>query len=97
MSDVELLDFESMTASARLRVPYLMFHSEQCMLPEAARRHFDLVPAVGKRAEWWGDTLHFQYYDDPMVIDRAVGMIADWFDAHAPAGPRAGAAGAEPA
>ncbi len=82
MSDAELLDFESMSASARLRAPYLMFHSDQCMLPDAARRHFDRVPGE-KRMEWWGDTLHFQFYDDPAVIDRAAAGIADWFRAHA--------------
>lgn len=81
LSDVELLDYESMSASARLAAPYLMFHSDQCMLPDAARRHFDRVPGE-KRAEWWGDTLHFQFYDDPTTIDRAVPMIADWFRAH---------------
>lgn len=92
LSDDELLAYESMSASARLAVPYLMFHSTQCMLPDAARRHFDLVPGE-KRAEWWGDTLHFQFYDDPRVIDRAAPMIADWFRRHMPAhGAAAGAA-----
>lgn len=82
MSDVELLAFESMSGSQRLKVPYLMFHSSQCMLPDAARRHYERVPATSKKAHWWGDTLHFQFYDDPHIIDPAVECIDEWFQAH---------------
>ncbi len=82
MSDAELLNFESLSAAARLTSPYLMLHSDQSFLPDAARRHFAQVPAAAKHLVWAGDTQHFQFYDDPAVIDRAVDEITTWFSTH---------------
>lgn len=100
LSDAELYDFESLSAAQRLQIPYLMIHSDNSFLPEAARRHFDAVPGTNKRLEWAGQTAHFQYYDDPVVIDHTVALINDWLrkqlalpkpaSAYIPAEPQAG-------
>jgi fermentation-respiration switch protein FrsA (DUF1100 family) len=84
MSDAELLAYESLSAAERLETPYLMLHSDNSFLPDAARRHFDRVPARAKRLSWAGATQHFQFYDDPAVIDGAVAEIDTWFAAHLP-------------
>ncbi len=45
MSDADLLDYESISAARRLETPWLMVHSDQCFLPDAARRHFEAAPS----------------------------------------------------
>jgi uncharacterized protein len=82
MSDADLFSYESFSAIERLDKPYLMIHSDNSFLPSAARRHFDAVPAEDKRLQWEGETGHFQYYDDPAVMDRTVSLVADWFRTH---------------
>jgi uncharacterized protein len=82
MSDEPLLDFESLSAAARLEKPYLMIHADLCALPDCARRHFAVVPTPDKKLIWEGETRHLQYYDDPVVIERAAINIADWFSRH---------------
>jgi hypothetical protein len=79
MSDAPLLEFDSISAAARLTTPALMIHSDLCALPDAARRHFAVIPTPNKRLLWEGQTRHLQYYDDPQVIDRATCSIIDWF------------------
>jgi uncharacterized protein len=82
MSDAAVLSYESLSAAARLTKPLLMVHSDQCAQPEAARRHFAVVPTADKQLLWEGQTRHLQYYDDPAVIDRTVWSVADWFSRH---------------
>lgn len=82
MSDAALLAYESRSAAERLTTPYLMIHSDQSFLPAAARRHFDAVPGPTKRLLWAGETLHFQFYDDPVVLDEATAHIVAWFRTH---------------
>ncbi|MGC7322143.1 alpha/beta hydrolase, partial [Mycobacteroides abscessus subsp. massiliense] len=31
---------------------------------------------------WENGTNHFQYYDQPDIVDRTVGHIAEWFNSH---------------
>ncbi|MFG1710941.1 alpha/beta hydrolase [Nonomuraea sp. M3C6] len=82
MSDAALLPFEGISAAARLTKPYLMIHSDESAFPDAARRHFAVVPTHDKYLQWEAQTRHLQFYDDPPVIDRAVFAIADWFSRH---------------
>ena len=79
MSDADLLAYESKSAAERLDTPYLMIHSDNCFLPNAARRHFDAVPTEDKRLQWEGEDQHFQFYDDPAVLDRTADQAAEWF------------------
>jgi dienelactone hydrolase len=82
MSDAAVLRFESISAAARLAAPLVMIHSDQCAIPDAARRHFAVVPTADKRLVWQGHTRHLQYYDDPAAIDDAIWPVADWFATH---------------
>ena len=81
MSD-DLLNFESLSAAQRLTTPWLMVHSDQCMLPDAAKRHFDAAPIADKQLAWEGDARHLHFYDHPEVIDPTLDKIGAWFTAH---------------
>jgi uncharacterized protein len=93
MSDAALLEFDSISAAARLTKPAVMIHSDQCALPDAARRHFAVIPTPHKRLLWEGQTRHLQYYDDPQVIDRTVWNVVDWLAQHLSTGRPATANG----
>lgn len=69
-------------AALRLAKPFLMVHSDQCAVPDAAHRHFAGRPAIDKSLLWEGSTRHLQYYDDPAVIDRTTLSVVDWFARH---------------
>lgn len=82
MSDVPYLEFESLSAAEKLDTPVLMVHADLSDGPESARRHFAAIPGADKHLVWQGDTNHFQYYEDPYVIDQAVSLAATWFRDH---------------
>ena len=82
MSDANILSYESITAARRLTTPTLLIHSDNSFLPEAARRHFEAIPTAKKRLDWDGETAHFQYYDDPVVIDRTISRFVEWLREH---------------
>jgi uncharacterized protein len=82
MSDAAVLSYESLSAAARLTKPLVMVHGDQCAVPDAARRHFAVVPSADKQLLWDGQTRHLQYYDDPAVIEQTVYRIVDWFSRH---------------
>jgi len=92
MSDAAVLSYDSISAAARLTTPLLMVHSDQCALPDAARRHFAVVPTADKKLVWDGQTRHLQFYDDPAAIDRAVWSSVDWFARHLGPGVEGGLA-----
>jgi hypothetical protein len=78
MSDADLLPYESISAARKLTKPYLMIHSDNSFLPEAARRYFEAMPSKDKALLWEGETPHLSYYDQPDVLDRTVASIVDW-------------------
>jgi uncharacterized protein len=78
MSDADLLPYESISAARTLTKPYLMIHSDNSFLPDAARRHFETMPSTAKTLLWEGDTPHLSYYDQPDILDRAVASINNW-------------------
>jgi hypothetical protein len=82
MSDADLLTFETATAAQNIKQPYLMIHSDNSFIPDAARRHFERVPGNDKKLLWEGQNGHLQYYNDPVVIDNAANNIAAWYREH---------------
>jgi dienelactone hydrolase len=78
MSDADLLPYESISAARTLTKPYLLIHSDNSFLPDAARRHFEAMPSTRKTLQWDGDTPHLSYYDEPEVLDRTVASIDQW-------------------
>ena len=82
MSDDDLLRFESISAARALQTPWLMIHSDNSFLPDAARRHFEVAPSPGKQLSWEGQTPHLAYYDQGELIDATVGKIVAHFNRH---------------
>ncbi|NVZ22325.1 alpha/beta hydrolase [Pseudomonas costantinii] len=82
MSDLDHFDYTTVPGVAQLKKPALIVHSDTCMNPAAARRHFDSIPGADKKLIWENGTNHFQYYEQPDVVDRAVGHVASWFQEH---------------
>jgi uncharacterized protein len=82
MSDAAVLSYDSISAAARLTKPLLMVHSDQCAVPDAVRRQFAVVPTHAKRLVWEGQNRHFNFYEDPTTIERAVWNMVDWFAQH---------------
>jgi uncharacterized protein len=80
MSDADLLSYESISAARIQTKPYLMIHSDNSFLPDAARRHFEAMPSTAKELLWEGETPHLSYYDQPNILDRTVGSIVNWMN-----------------
>jgi dienelactone hydrolase len=83
MSDLDHFDYTTVPGVAKLRKAALVIHSDMCMNPAAARRHFESIPTSDKKLLWENGTNHFQYYEQPDVVDRTVGNAAGWFRDHA--------------
>ncbi|CPZ05491.1 peptidase S15 [Mycobacteroides abscessus] len=81
MSDLDHFDYSTVPGVAALEKPALV-HSDTCMNPAAPRRHFESIPTADKKLIWENGTNHFQYYDQPDIVDRTVGHIAEWFNSH---------------
>ena len=79
MSDADLLEYDSISAAADLRIPWLMIHGDHCFLPKAAERHGAAVPTSTPRRKIWDATPHLAYYDQPEAIDRATREVERWF------------------
>ncbi|MEO1050533.1 MAG: alpha/beta hydrolase [Bacteroidota bacterium] len=79
MSDAYLLEYESLTAAQKLEKPYLMIHSDNSFLPDAAKRQFEAVPASNKKLSWEDETGHFQYYEDPEILNRTTDQATAWY------------------
>ncbi len=79
MSDALLFDYESLSAAQNLQKPYLMIHSDNSFLPDAAKRQFEAVPTPHKKLQWEGETAHLQYYDDPEILDRTAQQAIAWY------------------
>jgi len=82
MSDLDHFDYTTVPGVAKLRKPALVIHSDTCMNPAAARRHFESIPTSDKKLIWENGTNHFQYYEQPDAVDRTAGHVAAWFRDH---------------
>ncbi|MFC4763542.1 alpha/beta hydrolase [Dyella koreensis] len=82
MSDLDHFDYTTVPGVANLKKPALIVHSDMCMNPAAARRHFESIPTSDKKLIWENGTNHFQYYEQPDVVDRTVGHATSWFRDH---------------
>lgn len=82
MSDLDHFAYSTVSGIAKLNKPALIVHSDMCMNPASARRHYDSIPTHDKKLIWENDTHHFQYYEQPDIVDRTVGYISNWFKSH---------------
>jgi len=72
------LPFDAMTAADRLRVPTLVVHSENALLPALARAFYARLK-VPKQQLWLQSKGQIDFYDDPRLIGAAADAIAAHF------------------
>jgi fermentation-respiration switch protein FrsA (DUF1100 family) len=70
--------FDAQEAAARIRVPFLLVHSDHALAPDLARKFYASVRPP--KSEVWLDSQgQIDFYDDPRLIDPATDAIAAHF------------------
>ena len=70
--------FDAQEAAARIRVPFLLVHSEHALVPPLARAFYASVDSP--KSELWLESVgQIDFYDDPQLIALAADAIADHF------------------
>ena len=81
MSEFETLNFDAMAVSKKISKPTLLIHGEMSDGGyEFAKQIFNSIPTQNKKSIWLSKTVHFQFYDDPIVIGQSVNEISNWFN-----------------
>ena len=69
--------FDAQEAAARIRVPFLLVHSEHALAPPLARKFYATVDTP--KAELWLESQgQIDFYDEPRLINPAVDAIAEY-------------------
>ncbi len=70
--------FDAQEAAARIRVPFLLVHSERALAPGLARRFYGSIST--RKSELWLESQgQIDFYDDARLIDPAADAIAEHF------------------
>lgn len=68
--------FEAQSAAPRIRVPFLLVHSEHALAPPLARQFYEQV--TGPKAQLWLESQgQIDFYDDTRLIGAAADAIAE--------------------
>jgi uncharacterized protein len=70
--------FDAQETAARIRVPFLLVHSEHALSPPLARKFYDTI-GTSKSELWLDSSGQIDFYDDPRLIDPAADAIAERF------------------
>jgi fermentation-respiration switch protein FrsA (DUF1100 family) len=70
--------FDAQEAAARIRVPFLLVHSEHALAPPLARTFYTTVH-TSKSELWLESSGQIDFYDDPRLINSAADAIAERF------------------
>jgi fermentation-respiration switch protein FrsA (DUF1100 family) len=68
--------FDAQEAASRIRVPFLLVHSEHALAPPLARKFYAAV-TTPKSELWLQSQGQIDFYDDPRLIEPAADAIAD--------------------
>ncbi|MBD2306032.1 alpha/beta hydrolase [Chroococcidiopsis sp. FACHB-1243] len=80
MSEAELWGYRVDETVRNLNTPILMIHSDRAASSaDIPKQLFKGIPAKDKELVWLGNQVQFQFYEDPVTIDRSVHTIAGWF------------------
>ena len=75
--------FDTQEAAARIRVPFLLVHSEHALVPPLAHAFYAAV--AGSKSELWLESVgQIDFYDDPQLIGLAADAIAEHFATELP-------------
>jgi fermentation-respiration switch protein FrsA (DUF1100 family) len=70
--------FDAQEAASRIRVPFLLVHSEHALAPPLARK-FYAAASTAKSELWLTSQGQIDFYDDPRLIEPAADAIAELF------------------
>jgi uncharacterized protein len=70
--------FDAQEAAARIRVPFLLVHSEHALAPPLARKFYANI-GTSKSEVWLESSGQIDFYDDPRLINPAADAIAERF------------------
>jgi hypothetical protein len=80
MSEASIWGWRIDETVTRLRTPVLMIHGDKAASgPDIPRALFQRIPAEDKSLIWVDGANQLQFYEDPLVIDRALDPLADFF------------------
>jgi fermentation-respiration switch protein FrsA (DUF1100 family) len=68
--------FDAQRAASRIRVPFLLVHSDHALAPPLARKFYAAV-TTPKSELWLHSQGQIDFYDDPRLIEPAADAIAD--------------------
>lgn len=81
MSEWETLNFNALEVAKKVTKPTLVIHGE---LSDGgylfAKKIFSSISTSNKKSIWIDKTVHFQFYDDPLIIGRSINEIANWLN-----------------
>ena len=69
--------FDAQEAAARIRVPFLLVHSEHALAPPLARQFYAAV-RTPKTELWLASRGQIDFYDEPRLIDPAADAITEY-------------------
>ncbi|MBK0381669.1 alpha/beta hydrolase [Pedobacter sp. SD-b] len=79
MSEAETLTFDALAVAKKITKPTLVIHGEMSDGGyEFAKQVFNSIPAENKKSVWINKTVHFQFYDDPIIIGRSVDEVSSF-------------------
>jgi pimeloyl-ACP methyl ester carboxylesterase len=80
MSEAEIWGYQVDETIKKLTTPTLMIHADRAASgSDIPKRLFEEIPSEKKELVWLGDQVQFQFYEDPITIDRSVSNITRWF------------------
>jgi len=80
MSEWETLNFDALEIAKKVTKPTLVIHGEFSDGGYLyAKKIYNSISTSNKKAIWIDKTVHFQFYDDPLIIEKSVYEISQWF------------------
>lgn len=81
MSWQDWLTFDPLPAAQNIRVPTLMVHSDDAVLPDYAKSFYADLAATDKRLHWTEGS-QFDFYDQPPQVTEAIEELTEHLRAH---------------
>lgn len=78
MSREHFLQFDVQTAAGNVAVPVTMVHSRKALSPHWATKFYDAL-TVDKSIHWLDSIGQVDFYDDPVLVNDAAGLIFQHF------------------
>jgi hypothetical protein len=72
------LGFDPLNKASSVSIPAILVHWDGCAFPDQARKFY--AELQGKKELVWADGTHFDYYDNPAQIDKAVKNVTRFFN-----------------